>query len=314
MKKSTYVCAALIFLAGCRAQPLAQDQSVANTYYHPYGFAMSEKEWVSHGQNGKIVSHLKGGSLETVQYENGKRQGLAEWTFPYSRVVEKSCVYDKDALVSETSHYDNGAPQKRVEFLAEGSQQITVWYQSGSPQAKETWKDKRLLEATYYDEKGAVEASVVSGTGERLEKEDRSLMATEHYEAGVRNLKRQMHPNGQLAAEILFAEGKPSGQARYYDVHGELVMTESWVDGYRQGDTLEYSRGEVVAQVPYTKGLKCGQEKRYRMGELVETMDWVEGKKFGPHHMYVDKQIVKTEYYYYDIPVSKVAFEKMILQ
>jgi antitoxin component YwqK of YwqJK toxin-antitoxin module len=314
MKKSTYVWAALVLLAGCRAQPLPENQSVANTYFHPYGFSITEKEWVSHGQNGKIVSHLKGGSLETVQYENGKRQGVAEWTFPYSQVIAKTCMYDKDRLVSETMHYSNGTPQRRVEFQEDGLEQITVWYLNASPQAKETWKDKHLLEATYYDEKGAVEASVTSGTGERLEKEDRALMASEKYEAGVRTLKRQMHPNGQLAAEICFVDGKASGQARYFDAKGELVMSENWVAGQREGDTLEYSHGEMIAQIPYVKGLKQGQEKRYRMGELVETIDWLEGKKFGPHKMFVGNQLVKTEYYYHDVPVSKVAFEKVVLQ
>jgi antitoxin component YwqK of YwqJK toxin-antitoxin module len=109
-------------------------------------------------------------------------------------------------------------------------------------------------------------------------------------------------------------DGKASGQARYFDAKGELVMSENWVAGQREGDTLEYSHGEMIAQIPYFKGLKQGQEKRYRMGELVETIDWLEGKKFGPHKMFVGNQLVKTEYYYHDVPVSKVAFEKVVLQ
>lgn len=314
MKKSTYVSAALILLAGCRAQPIPQDQSVANTYFHPYGFAMTQQEWVSHGQNGKIVSHLKGGSLETVQYENGKRQGVSEWTFPYSRVVSKSCVYEQDVLVSETTHYANGAPQRRVEYVSGSTEQVTVWYQTGNPQAKETWQNKRLQEATYFDEKGAVESTVTNGQGQRLEKEDRTLMATEQYEAGERVLKRQMHPNGQLAAEIVFQDGKVDGTARYFDTRGDLVLTETWIHGLREGEAVEYSHGEMVAQIPYVKGLKNGQEKRYRMNELVETIEWLEGKKFGPHKMFVNNQMVKAEYYYHDIPVSQVAFENMVLK
>lgn len=312
MKKSTYVSAALILLAGCRAQPLPQDQSVANTYFHPYGFAMSQQEWTSHGQNGKIISHLKGGSLETVQYENGKRQGVAEWTYPYSRVVSKSCVYDQDKLISETLHYENGAPQKRTEYASPTQEIVTVWYMTGNPQAKEVWQEGRLQEATYFDEKGAQESVIVEGSGQRLEKIDRVLVACEQYDLGQRVLKKQMHPNGQLAAEIYFQEGKANGQARYLDPKGELVLVETWVDGVKAGEVTEYIHGEVVAQVFYVKGFKHGQEKRYREGDLIETVEWVEGKRFGPHKMFVNNQVVKTEYYYYDIPVSQIAFENMV--
>lgn len=313
MKKSIYVSAALILLVGCRAQPLPQDQSVANTYFHPYGFAMTQQEWVSHGQNGKIVSYLKGGSLETIQYENGKKQGVAEWTYPYSGVVSKSCVYEEDRLLSETFHYENGAPQKRTEYISPSKESVMVWYMLGNPQAKETWQEGKLIEATYFDEQGSQESAVVSGRGERLEKFDRVLVAKEEYEEGTLTSRRQMHPNGQMASEVFFQQGKAEGIVKTFDPKGSLVLTETWAAGIKSGQRCEYVHGEMVSDVNYLRGLKQGQEKRYRQGQLVETIDWVEGKKFGPHKMYVNNEVVKTEYYYYDIPVSKMAFENMVL-
>jgi antitoxin component YwqK of YwqJK toxin-antitoxin module len=313
MKKIVSLSLVALLLIGCRAKPAADDVSVASSYYHPYGFSISNQEWLSRGQNGKVVSQLKGGAVQTIHYENGQRHGSAEWTFPYTNLVSNSEEYHHGQLVKQTSHYSSGAPKHQIYFLNSEEQQIMTWYEDGSPQSREKWKNKQLMEAKYIERSGTVESSIDQGSGQRLERDSHFIVAQEEYLNGWLISRTEFFPNKKISAQIHHDKGRVHGTIERYNPQGQLIATESWKLGKREGNVEEFVNGQKMAEIPFVNNLKHGQEKRFREEELVETLEWLEGKKHGPHHMFVNGKSVKVEYYYFDIPVSKVAFENMII-
>lgn len=303
----------MLTVVGCRARPAPAEESVASTYYHPYGFALSQDEWARRGQSGKVVSSLKGGAVETIGFENGLRHGNCEWTLPYSNIVSRSCVYDHGKLVQDCEHYPNGSPKRQVTYLSHQEREVLAWYPDGVPQAEEHWEGDRLTEGKYLSHEGEVQTCVTGGKGQRFEHEGARLSAKEQYSEGWRLMREEIYPSGQIAVRMHYDEGKQHGDVERFDAKGAVVLREDWVAGQRDGFVIEYLNGDKIAEIPYTQGHKHGQEKRYRTGELIETLEWVDGKKLGPHKMYVNGDVVKIEYYYYDIPVSKVAYEKVVL-
>lgn len=302
-----------IMATGCRTRPAPVGESVASSYYHSYGFPLSKEEWNSRGQSGKVVSNLKGGSIESISYENGLRHGTAEWTFPYSTIISRSCIYDQGRLTQEIDHYTTGSPKHQVNYLSNQEREVLCWYPDGVPQAKERWRNEELLAGEYYSHDGDTLSVIADGSGKRLEFDGYRPVAEESFSLGLIVVREETYPSKQVSARIPHQEGKIEGVIERFDELGALVMTEQWVGGKRQGLVTEYLNGEKIAEIPYVQGLKQGQEKRFRAGELVETLEWSSGKKLGAHKMYSGGQVIRVEYYYHDIPVSKVAYEKMVL-
>lgn len=313
MRKIVSLSLIALALMGCRTKPAPSDSSVAITYYHPYGFAVPKEEWVNRGQNGKVVCHLKGGSVQSAHYENGLRHGIAEWTYPYTSIVCRTEEYDHGKLVRQTEHYRSGAPKRQSRQVNAHEREVSVWYEEASPQAQEMWHGERLANAKYMDRTGKVEASVEAGSGERIERESDKIFAKEQYADGQCTLRIEFSPSGQVSAKIPYLNGQMHGVVERFSPQNELIATEDYVEGHREGFVTEFLNNQKVSEIPFTRGMRHGQEKRFRDGQLIETVEWQEGKKYGPHRMIVNGQVVKTEYYYFDIPVSKIAFEKMVL-
>ena len=120
------------------------------------------------------------------------------------------------------------------------------------------------------------------------------------------------HPNGKLAVEAPYKNGKLNGVFRSYDENGNLRETIGYKDGeeegfsilyyengkkkssenYRRG-TLNgksedwYENGKIRRQIPYENGQIHGVVKIYdEMGLLMEDMDFVHGLRNGKYHRY----------------------------
>ena len=120
------------------------------------------------------------------------------------------------------------------------------------------------------------------------------------------------HPNGKLAVEAPYKNGKLNGVFRSYDEKGNLRETIGYKDGeeegfsilyyengkkkssesYRRG-TLNgksedwYENGKIRRQIPYENGQIHGVVKIYdEMGLLMEDMDFVHGLRNGKYHRY----------------------------
>ena len=120
------------------------------------------------------------------------------------------------------------------------------------------------------------------------------------------------HPNGKLAVEAPYKNGKLEGVYRSYDENGRLRETVGYKDGVEEGFSIlfyengkkksseKYSRGtlnglsvdwfengNIRRQIPYEEGQIHGIVKIYNeLGKLEEDMNFVRGIRNGTYHRY----------------------------
>lgn len=131
------------------------------------------------------------------------------------------------------------------------------------------------------------------------------------------------HPNGTLAVEAPYKNGKLEGVFRSFDANGKLHETIGYRDGEEEGiSTIFYSNGKrksreiyhrgvlngmseewfengnLRRQIPYENGQIHGVVKFYdEMGLLAEDMNFVHGIRNGTYHRYTfGKLVLEAEF------------------
>ena len=131
------------------------------------------------------------------------------------------------------------------------------------------------------------------------------------------------HPNGKLAVEAPYKNGKLDGDYRSYDESGKLRETVGYRDGVEEGFSILfyengkrkssekyhqgvlnglsvdwYENGNIRRQIPYEEGQIHGIVKIYNeMGKLEEDMNFVRGLRNGTYHRYsFGKLILEAEF------------------
>ena len=120
------------------------------------------------------------------------------------------------------------------------------------------------------------------------------------------------HPNGKLAVEAPYRNGKLDGVLRSYDENGKLRESAGYLDGEEEGFSIVYfengkkksretyrrgvlngvseewfENGKLRRQIPYENGQIHGVVKFYdEMGLLAEDMNFVRGIRNGTYHRY----------------------------
>lgn len=311
--KMATVLLSMFMLCGCNKTP--QEISMADRYFHRYGVEVSKQDFDSRGRTGKIVSHLADGRIGEAHMKEGRLHGQKTLTFPYSEVIEITMDYEEGRLVSKTLHDQKGAPKEKTEFLAEDHQYVRqCWYPGGSPRSKEMWDQGRLMEASYYDLQNQSLSKVESGYGIRTLLNDEGAVTTrEEYKGGWLCSQLRFDANtGATLAEIPFVKGIRSGIASFFDSNGELQRTESWQEGELDGEVIEYEKDYPSVIFTYSGGKREGLEYRYRGEMLAETWQWKDDRRHGEHKVYVDEQLVRTDFYYDGVKVSKQGYDQLI--
>ena len=120
------------------------------------------------------------------------------------------------------------------------------------------------------------------------------------------------HPNGKLAVEAPYRDGKLDGVLRSYDENGTLHETVGYLDGEEEGFSIVYyengkkksretyrrgelngmmeswdENGKLRRQIPYVNGQIHGVVKFYdEMGNIHEDVRFERGLRHGPYHRY----------------------------
>lgn len=120
------------------------------------------------------------------------------------------------------------------------------------------------------------------------------------------------HPNGKLAVEAPYRNGKLDGVFRSFDENGKLHETIGYLDGEEEGFSIIYyengkkksresyrrgvlngvseewfENGKLRRQIPYENGQIHGVVKFYdEMGLLAEDINFVRGIRNGTYHRY----------------------------
>ncbi len=297
------------FLTGCKAQH--NQEIVTETYVHKYGVEVPQEDWASRGQHGQVVTALKNGVIVTKTFSSGELEGDATYTFPHSKITQKTEIYAKGAIEKEIENYRSGKPYCEKVFVSPTSQEITFWYENGTLQAKERIENNLIVDSEYYNEKTQIEASVKNGEGSRLQRDLYGVViAHDKVKNGQMFQRTIFHSNGSPKDITSYSTGGVvAGERRTYLPAGEPLTIEQWTDGVQHGLTVVYENGEKFSEVPYVNGKKKGVERRYRDGaEISEEITWINDQRQGPTYTYVG-DVTKTDWYHNDKVVPKKVYD-----
>jgi antitoxin component YwqK of YwqJK toxin-antitoxin module len=286
------------------------DQIVSQTFVHKYGFETSEKEWEAREKDGQVVSMLKNGVKVCNSFENGVLHGPTTYTFPHSSVIEKSLVYDQGSLLKEQLNDPSGMPIKEEVYEFDNRIIITLWDGKGVPLSIEEYDDEVLMEAKYYTPEHELEASVVSGFGERI-KRDRTglLISRDQIENGLMTCRTTFHPNGGIHTVSHYENYKLHGSQKKYTASGRPLMELNWNQGVLDGAKIVYRNGSKIAEIPYHLGQKHGTEFHYDdLGNLTAEIEWRNDKKHGATKLYTE-ETSDTEWFFNGQSVNAEKFK-----
>ena len=303
------ICGACSLLStGCSNAP--QEEVVKTSYYHTYGPQVPQAEWESRGATGEVVEMMKNGVEVRREYVGGVLDGASSWTFPHTKVIDRIEEYRNGQRVAISSNYETGSPKYQEEWLANGLRQVHAWYDDGTPRLIEEHQGSKLMEGQYFTLDGETEASVVAGTGAKVERSRTGCLLTRDQLKGSDVLATEaFYPNGQLREVIAYRNGQRHGQGRRYSEDGEPLSIEQWTQGVVDGIQLYFEGGQPVRQVPYAMGKKEGIELHFRPGseEVVEEIAWHQDVRHGPSKTYLGDQIL-TEWYWRGAQTSEEQF------
>lgn len=296
MKKISYVCLLLSLAASCQKTvyvpieeaPQRPYEVVDQTYVHKYGFEVKPEEWEDRGEHGKKITTLSNGITASESFNFGQLDGESTFSFPYSSNVEKAFVYSKGKLISEEIRFMGGAPKKRVDYIDGDQKKVTLWYESGVPQAVEEYLGSALQKGEYYNLANQNESQVINGNGTRTNRgSSGELLSKDTLENGEMIERTSYYVNGTPQEMLPFRHNIVHGLRRTFFKEGEPKTVEEWQNGVQTGITIVYQNGEKYAEIPYKNGLRHGVEKRYLDGKkLFEEITWLDGHESAPSRTY----------------------------
>lgn len=308
MRKASLV--SVVLFTACQMQT-PFDQVVSQQYVHKYGFSLSEQEWEQRPQDGQVIETLQNGVTITRSYENGSLHGPTTYTFPDSKVVEKSLLYNHGTLLKEILSDATGMPMREELYEFDDRTIITLWDEKGSPLSVEEYDGEYLIEGKYYTVEHELEAKVDGGSGERV-KRDRSglLISRDLMQNGLIAERITYHPNGQIHTISHYHDYQLHGEQVKYSATGRPLLRLYWSHGVLDGQKIAYRNGFKVAEIPYVDGLKQGIEYHYDdLGNLTAEIEWRSDKKHGCSKLYGDDGLVETEWFFNNQPVTAQKFE-----
>lgn len=301
--------ASLFITVACSTPP--QEEVVKTTFYHTYGPQIAENDWQARGSTGEVVEVLKNGVEVRREYVGGVLNGTSSWSFPHTKVIDRIEQYKNGNRVLAARNYPSGSPQFQEEWFDNGCRVVHAWYDDGSPRVLEEYDGSSLMAGKYFTLDGEVEATVVDGTGVKIERSRLGeLLAREQLQKSQLVATESFYPNGQVREVVAYQDGKRHGQTRRYSESGEPLSIEQWSLGVVDGTQLYFEGGQPARQIPYAMGKKDGLELHFRPGteEVVEEISWRQDKRHGASKTYLADQTL-TEWYWRGSQVSEDQFE-----
>lgn len=297
-------------LSSCNRQVPYRGPVVEQTYVHKYGVEVPPDQWQKSGESGRIVSTLKNGVVVTNSYSGGVLDGETTYTFPHNDNIQKVETYSDGRLIKEVINTMSGTPMKEIVYQDHGVRNVTIWYEDGMPQTKETYVKGRLMAGQYMDHNQQVESCVENGQGNRINRDAYGMLeSNDTIVDGDMVQRTTYHPNGHPKEMIPYMNGIVHGERKSYLPAGEPNTIEMWEAGSQHGMTIVFSGGEKIAEVPYVNGKKHGLERRYRNGKtVVEEVTWMDDTRQGPTYTYVGEN-KKTDWYHNGRRVTKGAYD-----
>ncbi len=288
-----------------------QTQVVKTAYYHPYGPQISETEWKDQGSSGETSELMLNGVEVRREYAGGVLQGSSSWTFPHSKITERTEDYEQGRLVAASLNYPSGSPKFREEYAPQNVKYIQAWYEDGSPSLIEEFRGDFLFSGQYLTIDGDVESVVTAGNGAKIGRNDQGeLLRRDGYSQGSVVAQEFFYKNGHLKESLALKGLKRDGLSKRFSEAGEPISVEMWKDGLLDGKQMYFEHGRLAHQVMYTNGLKHGLETYYAINsdKVIREIGWDRDQRHGCCKNFVGDQII-ADWYWNGTKVTEDQFQ-----
>ena len=192
-----------------------------------------------------------------------------------------------------TKNYD-GTDQKRYEGNFQNGKEIGIFkfykLKNGKSVLSATKKfstDNDIAWVTFYTSskkvvsEGKMDGKKFVGKWTYYHKNSDKVMIEEHYnDQGLLNGKRLVfYENGNIAEDTTYKNGKLNGEAKWYTKVKQFIRTVMYIDGERNGQTINYDgKGNKASEGLYKDDQKIGVWNYYKEGVLSKKIDHTDKK------------------------------------
>jgi len=180
------------------------------------------------------------------QFSHGKEIGLFKF---YKN-------YKNKAILSATKQFNENNNIAKVTFLASNGKVIS---------------------------EGEMDGKTYIGTWKYYQKNSDQLLILEHFNNQGELIGERLvyYPNGQIAEQQNYANGKLHGASIWYSVKNVVLKSFMYEHGELHGAAKFFSpKNELISEGQYKKGKKDGVWKYYENGKLVKEKDFTYKPKY----------------------------------
>lgn len=310
MNKSLFILAgAALMLSSCKSKN--KDDVVAERYTHKYGYDVAKTTWEEESIPGKKLTTFRNGITVTESYEDARLHGEKTITFKHSQTIQTKEVYNKGILVKRTNFSIRGIPEKETVFKSPTHLIVSTWHSTGSPKAKEEYKNSKLVNGQYFSLENETVSCINDGHGEKtIYNASGDIISKEVYVNYDIAYTETYHINHTPHIITSYKDGKIHGEKKEFALSGEPLYVENYENGEKDGLCTYYQNGYKYQETTYTAGRKNGIERLYIDGvTLAEETEYRLGAKHGPSVVFCDGSAL-TAWYFNDTKVTKAMFDQ----
>ncbi|GAA3586079.1 toxin-antitoxin system YwqK family antitoxin [Snuella lapsa] len=190
---------------------------------------------------------------------NGKRHGVWKKNFEGTNITRYEGTFNHGKEVGLFKFYKN------------------INRQAVLTATKQFNENDNKAEVKFYTSRGKImseglmDGKVYIGSWKYYQKNSDKLMTIEHYDDSGNLVGERLvyYPNGAVAEEQHYREGKLDGISKWYSNKGVVLKSFTYVDGKLHGPSQYFSpKGDLLVEGDYRQGKKYGVWKYYEEGVL----------------------------------------------
>lgn len=218
--------------------------------------------------SGVYENYEHGGLSNVYHYKSGQLNGPNKSFYP-------------DGSISKENFYINGQLYKSIRYWQNGNANLVSWYVNDSAIKLENYSPdgKKLNEINYTNKNEKMSIAFFGGAeihettlkngafeGKYIVKDKNGrIISDNNYVNGLRHGKQIAYgPTGTPTSERNYYSGKPNGTGKYYDIAGNLRMSDNDMFGSDTGPLARYyhNKGKFLEYNQYNGNIE-GEAKYY---------------------------------------------------
>ncbi|MGV3458865.1 MAG: tetratricopeptide repeat protein [Flavobacterium sp.] len=292
-------------------------------YFYRNGLPKSKEMYENDVQKGKSVNYATDGRTkaitnyvnDTIQgvlenydsgrlasmyhYKGGDANGPAKTFHEDGKLYSESFYIDGELYSKQINYWQNGKPSQITEYVDGTPVKLQTFNPDGTKSGELDYNNKSGKVVLQYNPGESHEYELKNGllNGKYLVKEKDGKVSIEgNFINGVRHGKYLKNgPMGTPFLDYNYYVGKLNGESRFYDLAGNLRMTDTYIYGDNTGMTVRYySNKGKISEVNQFGESKDGEMKYYnRSGQHIMTLGYDRDELM--YYMVMDKAGKLTE-------------------